>query len=235
VSVDFVSARFQAYGLDVDGKNTAHLSLTQKMRTYLQHNLAPSEPTNRQAQDECESWFFEQCGTAIPGKDGQWEKCLITLLLEALSFSENLLSCIRSIEEDDSRDQIAREWDSRRRRYHPPHEFDRIIEIAAADMGRDHVDAVRLRKRFYDKWIKDLGSLDDEYDFLTEARKLIEHVLLLETVPVLPITGDDIMARFGIAPGPQIREWLERARTLYELQPCSRERLLEQLCENQPQ
>jgi hypothetical protein len=59
-----------------------------------------------------------------------------------------LRTCIRSIEQDDSQKQILNEWGFIRKRYHPPHEFDNLISKVAADMGRENLDAVRLRKRF---------------------------------------------------------------------------------------
>lgn len=231
VNIDFIIERFNAYGLDEDGRHSAHYVLVQKLRTYNQHNLDLTQPRNLRIQEDCEGWFSKQCGTPVPWDDGHWNNCLINILEEAVSFGEALLRCIRNIEADDSKDRILQEWESRRERSHAPHEFDSLIEVVAADMGREHIDAVRLRKRFYDRWIKELELLDDGYDFGVEAQKLIEHALMSEVVPVLPITGKDVIATLGITPGPEVGRVLELARTLYEEEPCSATQLLEKLRE----
>ncbi len=232
VNVEFLSEKLSVFGHDADGTTVVHRGTVQQLRTYSQHNLDPSERQNRQIQEYCERWFESKCGTPIPKEDGQWHICLTELLEEALRFLKALGQCIRSIERDDSRGQILHDWEFRRKRYHAPHEFDELISKVATDMGRDKLDPVTLRKRFYNKWVKELELLQGDYDFEVEARKMIEHVLLVETIPVLPITGKDIMHEFGIPPGPKIGDLLKLARSLNESDPTSRETLIERLREN---
>ena len=98
-------------------------------------------------------------------------------------------------------------------------------------MGRENIEATSLRERFYNNWVKELELLQGNYDFKVEARKLIERALLSETIDRLPITGHDIMETFNIKPGPQVGTLLERALILYQDQPCSREFLLDKLCQ----
>lgn len=228
-NVQFLGDRLTAYGLDPDCSLSAHPETVQHLRAFGQHHLDPATPRNRRIQQHCEHWFQQNCGTAHPGSDDEWGACLLGLLGEAIAFFQALLMCTRHIEKDESRDRIIQDWDLRRKRYHPAHEFDALILEVAADMGRDAVDAVRLRKRFYDRWTGELRLLQGNYDFKTEARKLIEHVLLQESTPVLPITGHDIIDRFGLAPGPQVGDLLDRARALYSATPCPRDELLERL------
>ena len=206
-----------------------HHRLVQQLRTSLQHNLDPGKSHDRRIQEVCEQWLRDQCGTPIPGSDHQWQRCLLSLLLEALQFLEALLQTTRSIEQDESCGEICREWLFRIKRYHPPHAFDELISIVAADMGREAVDVVRLRTRFYDKWTQELHLLEPDYEFEIQARKLIEYALLTVTTPVLPITGKDIMEDFDIPPGPRVGQLLERARRIYDTKPCSRAVLLDQL------
>ena len=229
VNVEFLTERLPAYGLDPDGKFGAHLSIVQKLRTFLQHNLDPNRTQNRRIQEDCERWIKNQCKTPVPEQEEQWHSCLISILNEAIDFLKVLRSCIRNIEQDESCEQITREWDFRRNRYHPPHEFDRLIAQVGADMGRENIEPIRLRKRFFEKWIKELDLLQGNYDFEIEARKLIEHALLVETTPVLPLTGDDIMREFNLGPGPQVGVLLQRARVLYDSESCSQDVLLERL------
>ncbi len=229
VNVDFLSERLPVYDLDPDGKLHRHLGIVQELRTFLQHNLDPGKTQNRQIQENCERWFRSQCNTPVPAEEEQWNRCLIGLLNEALEFLKALRNCIRDIEQDESCEQIIHEWDFRRKRYHPAHEFDELIARVGRDMGRESIEPVRLRKRFYDKWVKELDLLRGNYSFNIEARKLIEHALLVETTPVLPITGDDIMRVFGLEPGPQVGMLLKRAQLIYDSEPCSSEALLEKL------
>jgi hypothetical protein len=150
-------------------------------------------------------------------------------LEEAFDFLEALLKVVRSIEQDESREEICRTWQFRIERYHPPHAFDALIAVVAADMGRNHLDPERLRRQFYNKWVQDLRLLTGSYEFAIEARKLIEHALLTVTTRVLPITGYDIMQELGVPSGPDVGRLLERAPQLYNANPCSRDMLLDQL------
>ncbi len=229
VNVGFLTERFSAYNLNSDEKLSQHLRTVQQLRTFLQHNLDPNEKQNLIIQEACEQWIKDRCGTPIPGDEQQWKICLNYLLDEAIQFFLAIRTCIRSIERDDSHEQIVKEWIFLRNRYHPPYEFDNLISKVAADMGRENLDVVRLRKRFYEEWTKELELLQGNYDFEVEARKLIEHVLLYNMTAVLPITGHDIIKEFNISPGPEVGLFLDRARGLYNAEPCSRDELIKKL------
>lgn len=228
-NVDFLGHRLMAYGLDPDGRLCGHLRTVDNLRTFAQHHVDTVRSHGRRIREHCELWFLESCGTHHPGHDGEWEDCLASLLGEAEAFLEALLKCTRCVERDDSQEEILREWDFRRKRYHPPYEFDALILEVASDMGRSAIDHVRLRAHFYDQWCAELSLLSADYDFRREARKLVEHSLLHATTPLLPITGHDIIERLGIEPGPEVGQLLKRARTLYDQSPCATEELLERL------
>ncbi len=234
VNVDFLRSRLSAYGFDPGQILDAHVETVQRLRTFLQHNLDSTNPHSRQVKQDCEQWFRGKCKSPVPEDESHWRSCLIGVLQEATEFLKALRKCIRSIEQDDSREQILRDWSFRRSRYHPPHEFDNLIGEVAADMGRDNLDAERLRKRFYDKWVKALDLLKGTYDFRMEARKLIEHVLLSESAPILPLTGDQIMQEFGIPPGPEVGLLLKHASILYNADPCPADVLIERLRQQFP-
>ena len=229
VGTQFLLDRFGAYKVASGSNLGEHLALIRKLRTYLQHNLNPRQKHDKSILEACESWMRSNCGTPVPGDNEHWRTCLLALLKEALEFLEALLVTVRAIEADESREEIVRDWDLRIKRNHPPEEFDRLIAEVAADMGRDTINPVGIRVRFYDQWEQELSLLRAEYDFGIEARKLIEHVLLSSITAVLPITGKEIMEQFGIAPGPRVGELLEQARRIYDQKPCNRQSLLEQL------
>ena len=229
VNVNFLTERFPAYNLDPDKKLSKHPLIVQQLRTFLQHNLDPKEKHSLVIQEACEQWMNDRCETPIPVDEQHWKICLINLLSEAIDFLSTLRTCIRKIEQDESREEILREWDFLRKRFHPPHEFDNLISKVAADMGRENLEVIRLRKRFYQEWMKELELLKGNYEFEIEGRKLIEHVLLNKITSVLPITGYDIINEFNIVPGPKVGLILEKARNLYSIKPCSCEELLEKL------
>ena len=57
----------------------------------------------------------------------------------------------------------------------------------------------------------------------------MEHALISETTPILPITGDDIMEEFAIPPGREVGEFLNLARIMYDASPCRKADLLDRL------
>lgn len=229
VGARFLSERISVYCSGDCSDLVAHLDLVAKLRTYSQHNLDSQKPHDRGVQDGCERWFEGICGSRVPGTEDQWQRCLTGLLRAAAAFLSALVAVLRGIETDGSRDAIIDEWVMKLERFHPPQQFDELIIVVCREMGRDAIDPVTLRRRFYDKWTAELHLLGPKYDFSVEARKLIEHALLTATVLVLPITGADVMRRFDIPPGPQVGSLLERARRLYDEKPCSAKELLERL------
>jgi hypothetical protein len=228
-SVQFLAEQLPVLTPGAPGDAVNHPRMIQRIRTLLQHNLGGGATQGLQIQLDCEAWFQRMCGTPVPDTADDWDRCLVGLLSEALLFLGQMLACIRAIERDAAREGLLEQWRFRRKRYHPPHTFDELIALVASDMGREHLDVALLRKRFYEKWTRELQLLRGDYDFAVEARKLIEHALLVETTRVLPITGDDIMQVFGVPPGPKVGQYLEWAREIYIAEPCGREELLKRL------
>jgi hypothetical protein len=225
----FLESRIEVYGHDPDRKAKQHRALIQQFRTYFQHNLDSSKAHDRDIVEACEQWFKAACGTARPSTDEHWSKCLWAMLDDAQETLRILLNTLRSIEADESCENICREWQVRIKRNFPPYMFDDLIVKAAVDMGRDGIDAVSLRKRNYDAWQKHMSLLRDGVDFEAEARKLVEHAIMSLVPKVLPITGKDLMTEFGLGPGQAIGQLLAAAKQLHEAGPCSREELLAKL------
>lgn len=204
-----------------------HRTLVQRLRTYCQHNLDPSQDHSKDISRACEAWFNSHCGTPVPRADEHWENILRVISFDASSYLGCLRDILRHIESDPESTQILNQWKLRISRFHAPHEFDALIGEVAADFGRESLDPVKLRRRYYDKWRKEFEIRTDNCDFRVEARKLIEHVLLSEQQDVLPITGRDVMSTFNVPPGPRVKEILLEARQRYETAPCTKEELLE--------
>lgn len=228
-SLDFLKERFQVYTLDPAGHVADHIHIVGRIRTYLHHNLYPEVQRDRHTLEISEKWLEKHCRTRIPTNDEQWYKCLIALLQESKMSLETLRDCIREIEKDESREQIILTWNARLKQYHLPEEFDALIFQVVNDLGRESLDVRALRRRYYDKWVRELHKLSSGYDFSIEARKLIESTLLYELTPALPLTSRDIILELRIKTGKIADELLQLAKTLYDREPCSRERLLKRL------
>jgi len=229
ISIEFLSERLTVYGLDAEGKSLQHLRNIKCLRTFLQHNLDPRSEHDSEIENVCDEWFLNYCKTPVPSDEAQWLDCLVGFLNECIEFLGAVKAGIRAIEQDESRDQILRDWEFRRRRFHAPHEFDPVIAMVSGDIGRDHIDVERFRQRHYDKWVKELEQLAGNYEFVMEARRLIERDLLAANAAVIPVTGHDIMQLLGLSPGPKVGEILLLAKTLYVQSPCSKEILLGRL------
>lgn len=229
IHVRFLLAQLESYDQPLFEVVSRLFQDVQHLRTFLQHNLRPDQSRDMIMLKQCEEWFIKCCGTALPGDEGVWRKCLIELLNDALTCVDALKKCVRSIENDSDKDVVVKAWARRINRYHPPHEFESLIGISAGDMGRESIDPQRLCKQFYSAWTKQLDVLCDDYVFETEARKLIEFTLLQDMHPVLPITGKDIMLSFGILPGRKVGDLLEKAKVLQSQQVLSKDELLRRL------
>lgn len=203
-----------------------HFRLVRSLRTWGQHNVDGSSPRDRELLDLCETWFERHCSTRVPRSEENWRHLLEALLAEAQAFLEHVRDALDSVERDEDRESICRQWDDRIRKDWPAHRYHRLIEIAAADLGRTAVDPVRLYERHANSINVGMSLIKDDADLELEARRLVERALLSEAIRVLPITGTDIIATFEIRPGPRVGQLLECARDLYAAEPCDKETLL---------
>ena len=120
-------------------------------------------------------------------------------------------------------------WKARVKRWLAPHEYDRIIRLAATDMGLTYLDPVALRTRHYEKWNAKLKLVRGDRDLEREARLLVEQTILNDEQLPIPLTGEDIMREFSVPPGPRVRELKVLAQKLYTQKPCDHDQLLSAL------
>jgi len=91
---------------------------------------------------------------------------------------------VRGIETNESRQAICREWQNQINRNHTPGEFDKLIAEVTIGMGRDNIDAVRIRNRFYDQWEQELSLLESKYELRTDV------LLMLVSLPSMTIFAE---------------------------------------------
>lgn len=233
-SVGFLSERANALGLDPTGHLASHQNLIHSFRTYLQHNLSYENRDDVAKRQRCFDWVQIHLDQEIApdddflpnSKDPAWEVLLMELMREAVEFVQILESTLQAISSDEFCQDVMRVWISRVKRRHSSHEWDEIVQVVAGDMGLKFLDVVAFRQRFFEKWNQRLSLLRDDYSFPDEARRLVEQSLISEEKFPLPIDGKDIMERFGLPPGPRIREFLIQAQRIYLESPCGKEDLL---------
>jgi hypothetical protein len=227
VNVEFLVEQLRGFQLDPEEMARRHVFLVHSLRTSLQHSLDLSENRNQDMLDQAKAWFRENCGSEMPSSIEDWDKCLSALLMQTVDCMNLLFSCVTTIKADAFCDSIISQWNSQCSHYHPPHEYDRVISIVAADIGMPYADPVKIRKRFYETWSKELENLTGNYNFEIEARKQVQAALLKN--PVLPITTQEIMETLNQQPGPVVGEMLRKATEIYQQHPCTGPELLELL------
>ncbi len=224
VNLKFVIEKLHVFGLDESAPNHNHVNTIHALRTSLQHSLDLSVSRNTQLRRSSDEWILRAIGSRDLNNDTDWLRCLNAIEEEAHDFLGAIHECTQMLITDEYSEILIREWRLRLERYHEPHEFDRVISVTANDLGLEHLDPVRMRKQYVDKWTKQLDSLSAGYDFDMEVRRLVEQSLLADQP--IPITGSDIMTELGIPPGRQIRELLSKATQIYYQNPCPKDELL---------
>ena len=232
IGVRFLEGKLVAYDQDPDGTVKTHRQNVQRLRTFFQHNLDSRKPHDQGIHEFCRAWFKEKCGTAVPATDEHWAACLSEMIKESAQTLEILVGTLRMIESDEFCEQICQEWWRRVSRTVAPYQFDELIAVAAADMGRPELDPPSFRKGKFDAWTKHLALLSEDADVHLEARKLVESAMLTLIPEVLPITGKDIIRELQIEPGPLVGRLLGEAKNLHGIERLSREQLLDRLRES---
>lgn len=225
-NIKFVIDKLDVYELDSAKKHRLHPVDVQKLRTLFQHNLDPTSSSDQNTRNHCSQWFYGACQSRSPKSEDEWSNSLKQLLQDAIDFLTTVEQCINSMEEDESAEQIVSQWKFRLQRHHPQHQFDRLIEVVAQDLGRSHIQPHKFSSRYYSEWVKELEVMEN-YDFEIAARRQIERAILEDTKPQLPIDGQDIMREFEIEPGRRVGDLLKRAMEIHDRSPCSREELIE--------
>ena len=231
VSLPFLIERFETYGLALQGDHRKHHENVRCLRTYLQHNLNLDSEHDLETQRRSEDWFAQSCGSTMPGTDKEWNDCVAHLLKDSEGLLTAAIACVRAIEQDESSHIVIQQWSVRLRRYHPLHEFEKLVAVVVHDLGQDSLDVKKITARFYEKWSKELRSRSEDYIFEEEARRQIEHTILSEAELPPPISGPDVMREFGMPPGSKVGEFLRFARVSYYESPCNKDQLMARLKE----
>lgn len=229
VSVRYLVRFLDGYSLDGDRRGRNHLDILVKLRTEMQHNLVNRSEGDKRTMLACRNWYFETCSTWAPSEDDHWTVCGVRLLEDANALISSLDSALRRLATDDESSGYRETWLKRVSRDHRPNEFDEVIEKVKIDLGRNELDGVAFRKRYFDRWKAQLELLVEDYRFEEEARRLVETSIITETTATPPITGADLMTEFHLAPGPEVGRLRRIAQEIYNAEPCPRGELMRRI------
>ena len=205
--------------------------LIAELRTWLFHNLGFESDRDMEIRQRANQWCNAVCGATTPSTSEQWEKCFAALcksLLDLLEHCNQVFSHISASTED--RDAFFLGLRSQLNRTYEPQQFDRIVEESTNIMG-ESINVRAFRSARIADWRAFMADLPEDADLVAEITRRIESELVAHVQSRLPVTGRDIMDALGMAPGPEVKRALDRARALFESGVRDRSALLEKLAE----
>jgi hypothetical protein len=236
--VDFLIERARFGGLDQDARMSKFRKIVHALRTDLQHGLDCSK------REDCEKlltgrgWMSKVCGKPdipdeyfFPNSLDEWNALRDGFEDEALEFVQLLREVLLLIERDEFRNDILDEWEIRESSTLKAHEFDKIIFECVQELGIPSLDLKRFGVVHYDRWRKALVMIDGSVDVREIAKRLVSQSLLEHWGEFCPITGQDVMSRFGLSPGREIGKLVALAGIIWREAPCDAETLLVRLAE----
>ena len=201
-----------------------HVTDIQTLRTYFQHHLTQSTRDER-IRVAAELWLTSE--TDVPTGVEEWQSALDRLSRSAEQALTRIAEAAEAALVDDGREPVASQWAINKSRAIPAHQVDRHIEGLADQMGLDELDVKAFRERHFASWRKQLEVLNSNADPRTHLTRLIERELLnLRAVTPMPVTGEDVMDAFGLAPGPGVGSVLRTITAIHTESGGTREELL---------
>lgn len=221
-NLDFIESKIN--------KSYEHTELIHALRTYYQHALNPNSKSDRNHINFVEEFFYKVTGKKrYPKNEKEWQDCCDELYDEALEFLGAIVRSIQNIKNDEHRDLIVEDWKNHKQEILNYEEVKRIFKKVSKNLGLEYYDADYLCTSNYKSWMSQLKAFKSS---TKEERKkalfkIIENELLRNDH--LPIDGDDIMDTFNIDEGLEVKEKLDRARKLFDEDPCGKSELLKRL------
>ena len=210
-------------------KSRDAMDLIHALRTWSFHNLGFASDRDRALSRRVHRWFLDACGQSPPADQAAWNECFDRLCNVV---SEIVDRCQRTIQEvvssGDDGTVVMKDLRRRVERLWPPQDFDALVADLALRLGV-RVDAVKFRRPRLDAWRNFLLNMAEDDDPTEAVARLIERDLLEYEDGLLPISGADVMVRFGMSPGPEVGAMLRHARELVRQGVREKKELMERL------
>lgn len=206
---------------------SSHMAIVRKLRTYFQHHLAESS-RDEAIRQEVETWMAS--GAGFDEDDpAHWRSSLSKLAGDA---TQGLLSLVAGVEDAtklETASAVSSQWAIYKERAIPAHVVDSRIAILAEQIGLSDLNVKSFRDRYFSTWKKNLQLLNANADPTAYLDGLIERELLnLQQVMPMPVSGEDVMDAFGLAPGREVGSILRTVSKLHSESGGTKEELLRQ-------
>ena len=191
------------------------IELIRALRTWSFHNLGLDSGRDRQLSRLVHRWFIGACRRSPPAEDTNWNDCfdqLCCLVGEVVDQCQQAVAIVLSSADDGK--VVIEDLQNRIDRFWPPHKFDPLVGDVAIRLGV-RIDVVKFRKRRLGAWRSFLFNIPEDDDPTEAITRLMERDLLEYEDGILPVSGRDVMAQFGLPPGPEVGAMLRRARELF--------------------
>lgn len=209
-SIPFLLRSSGAY----DGQRES-LELIRDLRTWCFHNLGFASDRDRELSRRVHRWFLDAGGQSPPDAPESWNACsdrLCVVVSEVVGQCQRAIGDVLSSPDDGK--VLVEDLQHRIERYWPAHKFDELVGDLAFGLGV-HVDVVKFRRPRIDVWRSLLLDIPEEDDPVETVTRRIERDLLEYEDRMLPISGNDVMERFGLSPGQDVGAAMRLARELF--------------------
>jgi hypothetical protein len=197
----------------------AHLGtrqIVQVLRSFVSHNLGFDEVHDVSLRKSASDWFVETCGATSPVTDAHWEKCFKRLCDDVRGCLDHCAATLsRVAAPNDDRELIINDLRRRLKRNWEPHQFDQIVESAAARLG-EQINARVFRDHRIGAWRNFIASLPDDADPELELERLIDGQVADHFRSQLPLRAAEIMEALDLEPGPQVKKAIEIVKRLHD-------------------
>lgn len=218
LNFDFLIDKFKARGLDSQFPET-YRKTCHHLRTASQHNMNLLNIREQGIIYACEDWFENECGSKRPSTEEEWKKCASALINDSRVLFDKFEDVISNILDpnDEFSETVIDDWNTKLTNFHSHHEYVEIAQKVAVYMGIGWIDLTRFCLNYHKAWLAELAEYPS-HDFSGLAQRQIERDLLEDIkkkrLP-LPFTGEVLMQRLNLKPGPSVKVAREKAQELY--------------------
>lgn len=210
-----ISIPFLLRTSDYHERQRTSIDLIRALRTWCFHNLGVASDRDVQVSRLVHRWFLDACGEATPDDPANWNECYEQL---CDLVSELVHQCQRAVREvlssPDDGEAVIDDLRRRTARFWPADAFDELVGDLAKVLGV-RVDVTKFRRRRLDTWRSFLRDVPEDDDPREAVARVIERDILVYGGDVLPIGGNDVMARLEMTPGPDVGMLLRHAQELF--------------------
>ncbi len=223
-NLDYMVDKIRANHIALSDQAMETKKLIHAIRTVRSHNLDLSKSDDRNKRNYCEEWFKAKIGRSTPVDEGSWRICLSALLDQVLSFLGGIEQGIAISEGNDEFDVALSDWIKKVERSYLPHDFEVVLASVLKNFGIDiFLDTNKIAKREFQVWAKQLDSLQDGFDFHTEASRIVTKFVQKEGY--CPVDQKDLID-IGCTPGFHLKEILQQVCAEFYRQPRHKDALL---------